>query len=165
VIKAGEFDLSGEALLYAAQREHEERKLPFLANLYAYFAFESQIDQGMANYLVKLASTALTYRQYCLLEIARTPAGRGLRPPGLLNKSQRENPSQVFAVLAECFELYRLGLITFTNQFGLVTKVEDMALQEIALDIPIGSHLHLGMRLGELPSEDVEDVAKLISAP
>jgi hypothetical protein len=102
----------------------------------------------MANYLVKLASTALTYRQYCLLEIARTPAGRGLRPPGLLNKSQRENPSHVFAVLAECCELYRLGLITFTNQFGPVTKVEDMALQEIALDIPIGSHLHLGMRLG-----------------
>jgi hypothetical protein len=155
----------GESVLYAAQREHEERKLPFLANLYAYFAFESQIDQGMANYLVKLASAVLTYRQYCLLEIARTPDGRGLLPPGLLNKSQREDPSQVFAVLAECFELYRLGLIKFTNQFGLVTKVEDMAVQEIALDIPIGTHLHIGMRLRELPSEDVEAVAKLISAP
>jgi hypothetical protein len=71
----------GEAIIYAARDEHEERKLPFLANLYAYFAFQSQIDRGMANYLVKLAS-ALTYRQYCLLEIARTPNGRDLVPLG-----------------------------------------------------------------------------------
>jgi hypothetical protein len=38
-------------------------------------------------------------------------------------------------------------------------------VHEIALDIPIGTALHLGMRLNELPPEDVASVAKLISAP
>ena len=118
----------------------------------------------MANYLVKLAS-ALTYRQYCLLEIANNCERYNLRPPGLLNLSGRENASQVFAVLAECFELYRLGLIKFTAQFGLVTKVEDMGLQAMALDIPMGAYLHLGMQLQEIDAEDVVNVAKLISAP
>ena len=157
-------DEVAEAVLIAAQREHEERKLLFLANLLASFAFESQIDQGMANYFVKLAS-ALTYRQYCLLEIANSRHGHTLLPPGLLNRSQREDPVQVFAVLAECFELYRLGLVTFTDQSGPVTKVEDMGLQAMALDVPMGSYLHIGMRLQEIRHEDIANAAKLISAP
>ncbi len=158
-----ESDEIAEAVLIAAQREHEERKLPYIAKLLAFVAFESEIDQGMANYLVKLAS-ALTYRQYCLLEIVNNCERYKLRPPGLLNLSQRENASQVFAVLAECFELYRLGLVKFTAQFGLITKVEDMGLQAMALDVPMGSYLHLGMQLHEIAAEDVAKVAKLISA-
>ena len=157
-------DEIAEAVLIAAQKEHEERKLPYIANLLSFAAFESEIDRGMANYLVKLAS-ALTYRQYCLLEIANNCERYNLRPPGLLNRSQRENPSQVFAVLAECFELYRLGLLKFTAQFGLITKVEDMGLQAMALDAPMGAYLHLGMRLQEIPAEDLANVATLISAP
>jgi len=157
-------DEIAEAVLIAAQREHEERKLPYLSNLNASFAFNSHIDQGMANYLVKLA-TALTYRQYCLLEIANHRHGYNLRPPGLLNLSRRENATQVFAVLAECFELYRLGLVKFTDQFGPITKVDDMAVQSVALDIPMGAYLHIGMRLQEIQLQDVTSVAKLISSP
>jgi hypothetical protein len=157
-------DEIAEAVLIAAQTEHEERKLPYLANLLASFAFESGIDQGMANYLVKLAS-ALTYREYCLLEIANNRHGYNLRPPGHLNLSQRENPVQVFAVLAECFELYRLGLVRFADQFGPVLKVEDMGLQAMALDVPMGAYLHIEMHLQEIPPEDVANVARLISAP
>jgi len=158
-------DEIAEAILIAAQKEHEERKRPYIAKLLAFVAFESQIDRGMANYLVKLAST-LTYRQYCLLEIANNCERYNLQPPGLLNLSGRENASQVFAVLAECFELYRLDrLVKFTAQFGLITKVEDMGLQAMALDIPMGAYLHLGMQLQEIDAEDVTNVAKLISAP
>lgn len=157
-------DEIAEAVLIAAQREHEERKLPFLANLLASFAFETRIDQGMANHLVKLAS-ALTYREYCLLEIANDRHGYTLLQPGLLNRSRRENPVQVFAVLAECFELYRFGLVKFTEQFVLVTKVEDMGLQSMMLDVPMGSYLHIGMRLQEIRPEDIASAAKLISAP
>jgi hypothetical protein len=157
-------DEIAEAVLIAAQREHEERKLPYIAKLLAFVAFESHIDRGMANYLVKLAS-ALTYRQYCLLEIANNCERYNLRPPGLLNLSGRENASQVFAVLAECFELYRLGLVKFTAQFGLITKVEDMGLQAMALDVPMGTYLHLGMQLHEIAAQDLARVAKLISTP
>jgi hypothetical protein len=156
-------DELAEAVLIAGQREHEERKLRYLANLNASFASDSHIDQGTANYLVKLA-TALTYRQYCLLEIANNRHGYNLRPPGLLNLSKRENAPQVFAVLAECFELHLLDLVKFTDQFGLITKIEDMAVQSMALEIPMGAYLHIGMRLQEIGVDDVANVAKLISS-
>jgi hypothetical protein len=35
--------------------------------------------------------------------------------------------------VAECFDLHRDGLVTFTDQFGLITKVEDMTLSSMAL--------------------------------
>ena len=104
-------DEIAEAVLIAAQREHEEQKLPYIANLLAFVAFESRIDRGMANYLIKLASF-LTYRQLCILELARNPFGRGLHPAPF-NTRQQENPSQVFAALSECSELYRVTLIRF----------------------------------------------------
>ena len=157
-------DEIAEAVLLAAQKEHEERKLPYIAKLLAFTAFQPQVDRGMANYLVKLAS-ALTYRQYCLLEIANNRRGYNLQPSGLLNRSQRENASQVFAALAECYELYGLGLVKFVNQFGPVTKVEDMGVQDMALDTPMGAHLHLGMQLQEIGDKDVADIGRLLSAP
>jgi len=154
----------GEAVIYAAYDEHEERKLPFLANLYASFGFDVHVDRAMANYLVKLGS-ALTYRQYCLLEIANDRHGYDLKPFGVLNRSGQENPTQVFAALAECFELYRFGLVKFSLQFGPITKVDDISLQSMELDTPMGAYLHLGMRLQEIASEDIAEVAKLLSAP
>ena len=157
-------DEIAEAVLISAQREHEERKLPYIAKLLAFVAFEPDIDRAMANYLAKLAS-ALTYRQYCLLEIANSCHRYNLKPPGLLNRSERENPTLVFAVLAECFELYRLGIIKFTAQFGLITKVEDMGLQSMALDAPLRSYPYLGMQLHEISAEDIADAVKLLSAP
>ena len=36
----------GEAVLYAARDEHEERKLPYLANLFTFCVFECRFDQG-----------------------------------------------------------------------------------------------------------------------
>jgi hypothetical protein len=55
--------------------------------------------------------------------------------------------------------------VRFTAQFGLITKVEDMGLQGMALDVPMGAYLHLGMQLHEIAAQDVAKVAKLISAP
>jgi hypothetical protein len=98
-------------------------------------------------------------------QIANSSHRYNLKPPGLLNRSERENPTLVFAVLAECFELYRLGIIKFTAQFGLITKVEDMGLQSMALDAPLGSYLYLGMQLHEISAEDIADAVKLLSAP
>jgi hypothetical protein len=152
----------GDAVIYAAQREHEERKLPFIANLFAFFAFNSRIDQAMANYMVKLAG-ALTWRQYCILSSRTIHPEKGLRSAPF-NATQRENPSQVFATLAECFELYRIALINFKYQFGLVTKIENMAIESIRLD-GVGQYLHLGMHLSEIPTADVDDVTKLLTSP
>jgi hypothetical protein len=40
-------------------------------------AFDHTTDAGMANYMVKAASS-LTYRQFCILSLAMNPARTGL---------------------------------------------------------------------------------------
>lgn len=57
-----------EGVLLASQDEYEEKKLPFLGNLLANFAFESHIDGNRANVLLRIANT-LTYRQLCIIAV------------------------------------------------------------------------------------------------
>jgi hypothetical protein len=49
-----------EAVLIAAQREYEERKLPLIAKLIAQILFDSSIDVGMAHQLLRFAETLAT---------------------------------------------------------------------------------------------------------
>ena len=57
-----------EGTIFAAQREHEEKKFPYLANLYANINFDSTINRQMANQLIKIASD-ITYRQIVILYV------------------------------------------------------------------------------------------------
>jgi hypothetical protein len=57
-----------EGTLLAAQREHEERKVPYYANLIANLPFEPAIDRYTANFLLRTAQE-LSYRQLCLLTL------------------------------------------------------------------------------------------------
>jgi hypothetical protein len=57
-----------EGTLLAAQREHEERKVPYYANLIANLPFEPAIDRYTANLLLRTAQE-LSYRQLCLLAL------------------------------------------------------------------------------------------------
>ncbi|MBQ3302093.1 MAG: hypothetical protein IJH04_08135 [Eggerthellaceae bacterium] len=57
-----------EGTLLAAQREYEEKKLPYMAKLYANIAFDSGVSRPMANRLIKIASD-LTYRQLVIIRI------------------------------------------------------------------------------------------------
>jgi hypothetical protein len=55
-----------EGVLLAAADSFEERKIPFMANLFASLAFRSDINAPFAHYLARMAER-LTYRQLCLL--------------------------------------------------------------------------------------------------
>ena len=57
-----------ERILLAAQREHEEKKLPFLGNLLANIFFDSTIDKAQINLMIKLCKS-ISYRQLCILSI------------------------------------------------------------------------------------------------
>jgi hypothetical protein len=57
-----------EGVLLAAQREHEEKKVPFLGNLLGNIAFDLDIDKEQANLLIKLGKD-LSFRQLCLLSL------------------------------------------------------------------------------------------------
>src|SRR5919199_3076043 len=55
-----------EGVFLAAQREYEERKLPYLATLLTSFAFSPDIDRAHAVALLRVAQ-ALSHRQLCLI--------------------------------------------------------------------------------------------------
>lgn len=57
-----------EGTLLAAQREHEERKIPYYANFIAGLPFVPGIDRYTANLLLRTAQE-LSYRQLCLLAL------------------------------------------------------------------------------------------------
>lgn len=57
-----------EGTLLSAQREYEERKIKYIANLYANIAFDDSISREMADRLLKISSE-LTYRQLIILSI------------------------------------------------------------------------------------------------
>ena len=55
-----------EGVLLNAKQEHEQLKLPYLANLYANLLFDTSVKRSEANYLLGVAET-LTYTQFCML--------------------------------------------------------------------------------------------------
>jgi len=55
-----------EGILLAAQREHEEKKLPFISNLLANICCDSNIDIFQIDFLIKISST-MSFRQMCIL--------------------------------------------------------------------------------------------------
>lgn len=57
-----------EGVLFAAQRECEEKKLPYLAKLYANICFEETIDRATANMLIKQVE-GLTYHQLVIMRV------------------------------------------------------------------------------------------------
>ena len=57
-----------EGVLLKAQDEYEEKKLIHYAYLLANVCFDKNIDQGAANYLLRMAER-LSYRQLCFLEL------------------------------------------------------------------------------------------------
>src|ERR1051326_659774 len=74
-----------EAVLVAAERDHEERKLRYYGNLLANLAFSDGIDRAEANLLTRLAQ-GLSYAQLCLLSIFWLPDQNSLPP-------KRDDPS------------------------------------------------------------------------
>lgn len=108
-----------EGLLRTAQREREERKLPFLANLYASLAFSEQLDRGGANAVLQQAEK-LSYRQLCLLALFTEKQTRFERVEGgefrhlVYWQRLRQSPSTSYSALTaldEILEMERRSLV------------------------------------------------------
>ncbi len=100
-----------EATLIAAQREYEERKLPYLAKLYANIGFDASISRPIANYLIKLSSE-ITYRQIIIIQmlgfaqkISNSLEIRENRTEGTVHGLEN------VGIATEVFDLYRKGII------------------------------------------------------
>lgn len=100
-----------EGTLFAAQRESEEKKLPYLANLYANINFDKTIDRAMANQLIKVAED-LTYRQLVILYIIGAYQTHTIWAPERRKTAFRGISSyQNISIASEIFDLYRKSLL------------------------------------------------------
>ena len=142
-----------ENILLKSQREPEEKKLPFMANLFANIVFDSTISSEMAHQITKTAGE-LTYRQLCLLRLA------AIRNKFDLNKSdyreQKSFPKELYQVLYECLGLYSRGYISFGGEvaFGPTdVKPASMTVQGL------GADTYNLMGLSDIPQEEIVSIA------
>ena len=104
-----------EGVLRAAQREYEERKVPFYGALLANIAFSPQVDRPYANFLLRTAER-LSFRQLALLAFLSEYPKLGIaferRPISSVNgvvAGVRED------LLQEIEELSRLQLVSLRD--------------------------------------------------
>ena len=98
-----------EGIMIAAQHEYEERKIPYLAKLYANIAFHPEIDRGGANALIRLAQS-MSYRRLLLLSLFSRrelidDKDMPVRVPG-------DNlTSEDHSLLQDIYDLHKTGLL------------------------------------------------------
>ena len=97
-----------EGVILAAQREHEEKKLPFMGNLIANLAFRPDIERGYANYLVRLGGE-LSYRQLGLFVVFALKDRSRLRQSDY--RTEQLFPPLLLGLLHEAYDLEQRGLI------------------------------------------------------
>lgn len=104
-----------EGTIFAAQRENEEKKLPYLANLYANINFDETISRPMANQLIKIASD-ITYRQIIIIAvIGKYQTGQICSPSLSQEKFTGIQGYENISVASEIYDLYRRSLIFSQN--------------------------------------------------
>lgn len=142
-----------EGILMKSQREPEEKKLPFMAHLFASVAFDANVSPNMAHQLTK-AAEALTYRQLCIMTLSVVKEQAALRSEDY--RGQGDFSRELLQILHECHDLYSRGFVNFGEEvaFGPSdVKPGEMVVQGL------GAELYNLMRLWEIPVDDITPVA------
>lgn len=149
-------DEVAENVLLKAQREAEERKIPYMGKLLSNITFDKSISAPMAHQIIK-AAEALTYRQLVLLRVAAMR--QSLRLRGSDYRGQQTFPTELMQVLYECHDLYVRSLVNFGGEvaFG-PTDVKPGSMKPQG----IGAFVHNLMGLSSIPGAEIEEVAKLL---
>ncbi|PTQ79590.1 hypothetical protein C8R21_12525 [Nitrosospira multiformis] len=99
-----------EGVLSTARAEHEESKLPYLANLYASIPFDPSVSRGEANRLIQQLEL-LTYQKMCILALLSREFGfEGLHKECIHNMKIWND--ELPALMQDCIDLENQGLLT-----------------------------------------------------
>jgi len=104
-----------EGIVQTAQKEHEERKVKFLGNLYGNICTDNSISNDQANQLIKITN-ALTYRQFCLLYLYNTRKERNTLPTTYPDPAEKRIIP--FDIIAEVKDLTQKGLLHTVTSFA-----------------------------------------------
>lgn len=148
-----------EGVLLAAKHEHEQLKLPYLANFYSNLVFTPYIKKAEANFLLSIAES-LTYRQFCLLSLIDQISSFSTRnEPWSQNKPMHPESHQT---TLEALHLYQKQLVVSFN----VNESRGENIYQPGLVIPSkaiisGPGVKLSMLLGlhAIPKDELEQLA------
>lgn len=147
-----------ESIILKAQREPEERKVPYMGHLLAGIAFDAEVNAELAHQLTK-AAERLTYRQLGILKLGALAEGTF----ALRSDSYRGTETfkwDLLQVLYECYELNRDG---FVSNGGAVAFGPTDVIPAGMKTQGLGAHLYNYMKLGLIPDADVRSIAELLA--
>lgn len=162
VSERSEFDELTEEVLFAAQRESEEKKIPYLSKLYANALFNNRVDPVTAFQLIKIAEN-LSFQQVLILttigffQLAFSETGKSP-----LKSTSYHTISDVrrMSVAVDIYSLYRDGLLQSTSVIFDPPGITPANLSVRG----IGALLYDLMELSSLPPEKcVEDIVDFLT--
>lgn len=144
-----------EAVLEAAMRANEERKVDFIAALIASVSFDEDIDVATAHMMISMVNN-LTWRSFCILRLASDGSLQRLPARG---REEIEAPSNRLQPLAaEILDMHRRGLIEMkendaTQDHYAVLGVTDIDPAKLFLS-PLGTLLSRCLQLERMSADD-----------
>src|SRR2546428_6759764 len=146
-----------EGILIAAQKEYQEKKLPFYSNLLANIAFHPEIDRGQANLLIRSAER-LSYRQLCILSLVSQKSRFNLRQQEYRTVSTIEGPLAM--LLIEVFDLISQLMLNIPGVAVLgVAEIDPSKLNAQGT----GSFLFDLMELRDIDYNELKEIALILS--
>ena len=146
-----------EGILLSVQREHEEKKLPFIGNLMANILFKSNIDKMQANLMIRV-SQSISYRQLCILSIfAHTEDFVLLR-----DRDYREEERidfKLISLLQEICDLWTQGILNCSGEANL--GLADVNPSRMRVQ-GMGILLYNLMELSEIDEKDIKPIVILM---
>jgi hypothetical protein len=161
-----------EGVLLRARDEYEERKLSYIAHLYAEVCFREEIGIGYAHHLLRVGER-LSYRQFCLLalfgvdrdirmgkEVAAI--ARGDLPqkptPGVIAELDQLGTESLLGIQQKDGSVSHFATTYGGGSFGGVEDDSRITLTEVGRD------LHDLLGLAEMPERDIEILSKDLHA-
>lgn len=152
-----EADEAIESALLKAQREAEEKKLPFLANIIADASFNKALTRPMVQQILKI-SELLTYNQLCLLKLFSDSSNVKLESKGYADRDQF--PFDLMQTLYEAFDLCSRGLVT--NGGNATLSVKDVIPGSCKVQ-GLGEIMVQVLKLKDIPAGDLIEIKRLLA--
>lgn len=154
-----------ENLLLTSQRESEERKLPYMANLYANILFDNSktwkenIDRETANQLIKTVGD-LSYRQIVIIGVLGAYQTKRITAPVRRTDNLGYFNTKFHYIASEVYDLYLKSYIEATEivPYAAVIKPSTLSLHSY------GIAMYNLMELWKLPKDEtMNDVISYFS--
>lgn len=173
-----------EGTLLKSKNEHEEKKINFIANIFANTTFHSEVSSSEANHILQVAEN-MTYRQMCLLALFERKGdleGVHLATKDLASQDNEDEKEIIddLSALQEIYQLYNSGLVACKlveqvnsdgwtdsaitnsrNYLGLLSFDDVIPDQMILTNL--GKRYYSVMSLSEISIEDLKEVATSLS--